>query len=437
MVRFIKVVNVLDKITDWIPIVSTFKNAGILIYQCVHKVNKVANPVKTSWTDDIKIHVLSKSELLAGTAMIPFFGNFVLLLQNVKHVITGRSTAGLLQKGYLREASRRWHYGTKKHYYEITALYLARNPNRSEKKLAKPLRFAADNNKEVFELILNSRNWSDQTIKDTLKYTKTTEFAKLILDKYKHTLSNEDAGEVLRSYCFIYMDSDYSIVEFLVSKYPQMDIDSVGKALYWLAENEKAFKAIYFLLNKFPNIEEKYRKEALLKASKNKNKSIIELIEQKTPGLVEKNLDQILKIAANNSDILLLNWLSEKYKEKITPEQIGMILAEVSPIFFRQDDNNILIIKDISTKYPDLPGKCLVPALKRAATFNNILFKTYLDNFSQLEPQHLQNILNEAADVCGSDADLTEDYRENWKQIAELIQKKFPEMKAENPFEEE
>ena len=87
MVRFIKVVNTADKVTDCIPIVSTVKNIGILLYQCIHKVNKVANPVKTSWTDDIKIHVLSKSASNAGMASIPFVGNITCLVEYVADAI--------------------------------------------------------------------------------------------------------------------------------------------------------------------------------------------------------------------------------------------------------------------------------------------------------------------------------------------------------------
>ncbi len=70
--------------------------------------------------------------------------------------------------------------------------------------------------------------------------------------------------------------------------------------------------------------------------------------------------------------------------------------------------------------------------MKSAANFNKQLFKSYLHEFSQLEAQHLQEILNKA--VSFSEKNDTPEYAESWKQIAELIQSKFPEMKAEDPF---
>ncbi len=239
--------------------------------------------------------------------------------------------------GYLGESSRRWYYGTKKHSYEITALYLARNPNRSEEKQLKSLRFAdSAKNEEAFKLILNSRDWTSESLKSSLNQTHNSNIAKLILDKCGGTLSNEDAEEILNSHCYKYNESDYPIIKLLTSKYPEMDIHRVGQALSRLAPYRNTFrntfKAIDFLLTHFPAISKEDRKEALLAASKKQNTETIKSIEQKTPGLVEENLDQVLKNATTNKSVSALyaihdpsffNWLLANYKEKITPEQIG------------------------------------------------------------------------------------------------------------------
>ncbi len=439
MVRFIKVVNTLDKVTDCIPIVSTMKNAGILLYQLIHKVNKVANPVKTSWTDDIKIHVLSKDNFMAGIASIPVVGNLTCLIVYVKLAIAKVTDDFIIggPKGYLAESSRGWHYGTKKHSYEITALYLARNPNRQEHKHAKSLCFAASTeNEEVFKLILNSRHWTFESLKNTLMDTHNINNANLILDQYKNALTNKnkEMGEVLRSHCFWYGESHYPIIEFLVSNFPQMDVSCVGQALTRLAQYRNTLKPISLLLTKFPGIDEKDMKEVLLKASEKNNGKIFELIEQHTPGIVGKNLDQVLKDASKNHDFSTFNWLSAKYKEKITPEQIGMVLTEqASPIYFGENDNSLRIINEILSTYPNLPAECLVPVMEKAANHNNDLFNRYLNTFSQLEPKHLQGILNDAVYVHGNNDDFS-GFTERWKQVAVLIQSKFPKMKAENPY---
>lgn len=181
MIRFIKVVNAIDKITDCVPIVSTVKNVGILLYQLAHKVNKVA-PVKTSWSDDIKIHALSKDALMASIAMLPILGNLTCLLS---YVLEKRVLMGSL--GYLGEAAIQHNWGLKKHSYEVVSLHLARNP-KIEKKLTNALEKAARNgNQEIFKLILDSRNdWSSKSIENALTYTTT--------------LSNKQAWSVLRLY---------------------------------------------------------------------------------------------------------------------------------------------------------------------------------------------------------------------------------------------
>lgn len=233
----------------------------------------MANPVNISWTDDLKIHALSKSEIMIGIASIPVIGNLMCCIKYVKEAIIGKSFfPPPIQVGCLREAARRWHYGTKKHSYEIAALYLARYPNRPEEKQANALRSAVIvKNEEVFNLILNSREWSTQTLTNLLEYVDSENNAQLILDK-DNEFTNEDIGEVFNFHCLTYEESKHSLLQFLISKYPQMAIDHVGKALIDLVKNKNTLKPIQLLLNHFPDINENDRKKALIEAFKKKNK---------------------------------------------------------------------------------------------------------------------------------------------------------------------
>jgi hypothetical protein len=278
MVKFLKVVNTVDKITDCIPVVSTVKNCGILLYQLIHKVNKT-NPVATSWTDDIKIHALSKSDFMTGVASIPIIGNLTCLIYYVRNAIIKfrfPSTGGIklrvfvdpgMPMGYLGEASRGWSYGTKKHRHEITALYLARNPNRSEEKMVKSLEFAAIGNKlEHFKQIFDSRVWSNDVLRDFLKHNTNEEAATYVLDNDNDSLTNEDAENILERHCSYYKKNSLPIIKLLTEKYPNMDVAVVSKALVSLADQRNSAEAVDFLLENYPEITTDDKNEAFLKA---------------------------------------------------------------------------------------------------------------------------------------------------------------------------
>jgi hypothetical protein len=426
MVRFIKAVNTIDKILDCVPVVSTVKNAGILLYQLAHKVNKVANPVNTSWKDDIKIHVLSKDDFIAGISMIPIVGNLTVL---VHHIINW------MQMGYLGEATRAFSFGLKNHSYEVVALYLARNPDRSEEKICKALRFAASVGKEdIVKLILDSRNtWSSDSIEKVLKFAKDAKIAKIILDQYADRLTDKQAGSVLS---LLAGWNKYSVIKLLIATYPNIDINEVGQGLERAARRKDALDIVHLLLNRFPQIEEKYVAKALEEASKNSLKEVIEALLQHSPNLVSTHLDALLERAADRGDTVILNWLLDTYKDNVSSASIGKILkSAVQYKYFGEDDKHLLIINSMIEQYPDLSGKDLEPAMDRAASLNNELFERYLKTFTQLQPENLQTILNNAVFVQGSSVREggPNHFSLKWDKAAQLIMEKFPEMVAVDP----
>lgn len=439
MVRFIKVVNAFDKVIDCIPIASSIKNAGILLYQRIHKVNKVANPVNTSWKDDIKIHVLSKDDFIARIAMIPVIGNLTALSYHLSDAIDKARGMWLLgPKGYLAEATRAFSWSLKKHNLEVVALYLARNPNRPEEKLKNALRFALVAGKEeIVKLILDSRTtWSSDSIEYVLKFAKDTKTANIILEKYSNILTDKQAGSVLSSFAGRFFSEDNSsLIKLLLTYYPNIDITGVSRGLENAAGTTGGFNIVCLLLDRFPKIEETYMANALENASKEGFKDTMEVLLKKSPTLVTTHLDELLEKAADRGDGVILNWLHNTYQENITPASIGKVLAKASKcLYLEKNDKHFLIINELLKQYPNLPGKDLEPALERAAFLSVGLFKFYLEKFSQLQPENLQKILNEAVYIYGKPDVFTPTYFiKQWNKVAQLIKEKFPEMEAVNP----
>lgn len=247
----------------------------------------------TSWTDDIKIHALSKSHFIAGVALLPVVGNLVCLVKYVVNYNSDRSTV------YLEEASRKRYFGTKKHSDEIKRLYISRKKHLPEKELAKSLRIAAVNaNEETLKLILESRDWTTSTLKNTLKDVHSKESAQLLLDKCKDELTNEEVGEILIAHCSNYKETSYPIIELLTREFHKISIDSVGDAIVEIAENANAKEPMGLLLNKFPNIDKGKKDKAILKAFRNKNIKLINFIIINHPEIIENKLYQLLLIAS-------------------------------------------------------------------------------------------------------------------------------------------
>lgn len=72
-----------DKIIDCIPIASTVKNTGILLYKLCHKVNAFNPMQKVSFKEDLKIIALSKDSFSTCVGIIPVIGNIVIIIQSV------------------------------------------------------------------------------------------------------------------------------------------------------------------------------------------------------------------------------------------------------------------------------------------------------------------------------------------------------------------
>ena len=289
MVRFIKVVNTFDKITDCIPLVSTIKNAGILLYQAVHKVDKSALPIKASWSDDIKIHVLTKDRFIARASMIPIVGNLLCLMSYaIFHVIKHNKknvNKPYLASGYLRRAlSAEDTFGIKKHDVEVIALYLARKPQCSENKLISILYSdIAKNNPQISNLILNSKsNWTHNHLHAVLGVADETTAIR-IYNKNIPKPTEEHAVTAL--YTFI-AKSNIKMVNCILDCYPSLDkdMDKITDVFHEAAFQQRS-NVVSYLFERFPNISEQVQMIALAKARRWNHQEIVDLILAKSPHL--------------------------------------------------------------------------------------------------------------------------------------------------------
>src|SRR5271154_2714689 len=83
MVKLQKIIKVVDAICDCVPVVSSITNGTQLLYKLARKTDTTANPVKTTWKDDIKIHVICKDKFHCKIGMIPIIGNLATLVHAI------------------------------------------------------------------------------------------------------------------------------------------------------------------------------------------------------------------------------------------------------------------------------------------------------------------------------------------------------------------
>lgn len=403
MGRFLKIVKATDLITDCVPIISSVKNAGILTYQLAHKVNK-QNPVKTTFIDDLKINTLSKNRFMAAIAMIPIVGNLTCLVWYVMEA-TAKLREGFIlggSMGYLGEASRGWHYGTKKHGREIAALYLERNPNRSMKKMEKSLAFAAiSSNEEVFNLILDSRsNWSKETIEDALINTNSLSRFKTLLTKEYSPKLQISMKKVFTERCALRSysrskEQNLLIFNHMVDSY-SFDNQTLSKALTSLIESidDETFlgeytKKILSTIESEDNEEEEGAnanlKLLLLEAVKNGKFQVFQILYEKDPTAFTENVDEVLEKSAKKFRLFKSIFLL--CKDEIKEEELArLLIKQAEDPAYRFYDRHCRVEKLIASHYPDFPRKHLISALRNAGKASNQkLVKVFLNNFDCLK----------------------------------------------------
>lgn len=147
-----KVIKVVDAVCDCLPVVSTITNGAQLIYKLARKVDAAANPVNTTWKDDLKIHFINKDKHDCLIAMIPVIGN---ITSFIFFILDGF-------RDHLKQAVCRSNT-------EVVKLYLARHPLSDDKRGKNILEQAAFSSlPEVFNLILSAVEWSCQSLIEAL-----------------------------------------------------------------------------------------------------------------------------------------------------------------------------------------------------------------------------------------------------------------------------
>lgn len=221
MVDFPILVQCVDTLCEFF--VGTFSTGLQLIYKLAHKVNAVANPVKTSWIDDIKIHVLSKSKFECFIGMIPVLGGISKLVDLIKNGFRDNFMKAL-----------------KLNNIEVIKLFLARHPLKDTKQAIKYLLSpASSSSPEGFKLIFHSRLWDLASIIKILLHTSASNDFKNIntfLDYYeKHfnntKLTNDQISRLVEALSHCIEDKHHEAAIRIVKLLPSCDYQIFGKIL--------------------------------------------------------------------------------------------------------------------------------------------------------------------------------------------------------------
>lgn len=403
MTRFIKALDVADKITDCIPVISTIKNAGVLIYRLAHRVDSVANPVNSSWKDDLKIHYLSKDLLITCLSMIPFLGNFGAFIGHIINSNLSASKTIGYRRGYLGEAAMQ-------NNYEVAALYLARNPNRPKERLENALTIAAiGNSSEIFKLILDSRNdWSKKFLMELFRHINSLDLSEYILKKYGSTLEDQSKEILSVAASTFYSKEPLPRIQLVLKYFPNANKESLINAVA-SSEDKMSINYLFDLLN------DEEIKKVIPEATKKQNLQVVKKGLERLGSY--ENMNDLMKLAAEYSE-KVLEWLYEQFGQSINDEAVlGFILNKCTE-FFSEVDKKYEIAAKIAGAHPNLEAEHIMPAIVRAAMINPPLFELFLTTFVNIDLDKIQTIF------------VRNQNKSNAKQILDIIKKKYPYMKA-------
>lgn len=204
----------LDKATDYVPLVSTGKNAVILLYQIFHESVQTQERAKPSWKCDLKIWVLAKNDAVIGVALIPVIGNIVCAAKDVICVgiaIYHEKTAHYCRiDNHMKEFNRSGvtFWSLKKHREEIASL-LIKQEYISDKELLEEIgKETASSHLNPMLIVAAKEEWNADSLKAIAK-KNDIELLKAALAK-----SPEAAGEVMNELfeesvnCQLYSEDD-------------------------------------------------------------------------------------------------------------------------------------------------------------------------------------------------------------------------------------
>lgn len=323
------VAKCVDKITDWIPLVSTIKNGGILLYQYFHTAVKepAQMSVTPSWRKNIKIQVLSKNDFRAGVALIPVIGNLGCLVKDVAAAVRwsyrdfrGKSDSFLHFKNNLVYVP---HYcpSLAKHRKEVAMLHVVQNktPERTLCDILDP----KDQNDPLIGIVLHGKtNWSPESLKvicqkGVLEWTKTA---------LTHSPQNDFAGasalmQEISNLPLDRLDDSLNLADWLLDGFAQsLDVEEVLSTLLSLASVEKSEPAqqkITALMDKVIESEKFFKNTHVLDELKEGGKEA--LFAAIRGNLPEKDLCGMLSnkksdLTANTILSLKRNWSLDSLK---------------------------------------------------------------------------------------------------------------------------
>ncbi len=194
----LRTIQRIDAVLDCIPVVSTLTNGAQLLYKAARKVDATANPIAPgrSWKTDLKIHVISKPSGECGFCMIPFVGNIDGLANLIMRIMEGL-------KDHLISVVCRSNT-------EVVKLAIANGhlDNTTDHERARRIlgQTVYSSNFETFNLIFNSRDWTQSEVIEALPLYPLQVQDKMVnamLDYYHKNNLGADEPTEYPSHCII------------------------------------------------------------------------------------------------------------------------------------------------------------------------------------------------------------------------------------------
>lgn len=383
-----KMISVTDKVLDCIPFVSLVKNGPILAYQFLHKTDKVGTETlgtRRTLSDELKIHILSKSQVLAALSCIPYVGN---LCAGFAHLFSLLR----IEKNDLKDAvSLEWPFwGANKNRNEVIALTL-KDSGISDQDLASSLKEAAQaKNGEAIKLIISSRDVLPPKVVSEMAnllmclstYKLDLDLQKFILDKLPASLSGDEVHKALFG---AIQGKSLEMVELILAKYPALERSYLIASLTTM--NDSVPKEVFkLLLAKCPDITDEELKSAYVNAYKRNDVENMKMALEKAPHLLQAK-GMFYELFYGIREDAKMDALLSLYSDDTPSSEVTYALHRYMRAFLPP----LNVVSKLLKKFPNLPAKELEPIVIISAS-NKEHLAFYLKQLPQLKLENLQAI---------------------------------------------
>ena len=279
-----------DTVLDCIPFVSQSKNAAILLYQTVHKVNRVANPGQIGFAQHLKVVCLSKELFQERLWMFPLLGNLPAIMNNFTN--WGLCGPNLLNRAVLQKEKM-------PHYFEIASYCLKEKPSLVEEDPSILADCAAKGDLDLFKMIYSKKKaWEPCEISAAFLKAKDASMMQFLLLRHVIQIRNKDLIEKLSALVEEGAEDAFMAASTLNIPDPMFVME---KPFILSASSKKAKRIFFYFLKKFPWRREIVH-EALLAGAKIGHGDLVQALIKKFPHYANELCDPLIREALLHED---------------------------------------------------------------------------------------------------------------------------------------